>query len=189
MLGLHLDWLKMHLDMLGLHLDMGTKSLLLVQSQVVVSKTPLYTNDLLLYHVTKGSGHNCFGELAWPNDIVCTFLPVVLGFPLAMEGLSLLYPSMKMSPCDPFATPSDLLPEWYLYSVFNLLRLLPKKVVGLLSMADITTLLIGVLVCEHLECCMNPMRRVISGALFLSSLCIVCILGAFGCCELFVGWL
>lgn len=148
-----------------------------------VSKIPLYTNDLLLYHVTKGCAHNYFGELAWPNDIVCTFLPVTIGFTLALDVLSLLSPISCCLLCDPFATPRELLPEWYFYSVFNILRLIPNKVLGLLSMADIPVVPWCVIVLEHTESCMNPLRRVIPGVLFQSSLCIVCILGAFGGCD------
>lgn len=46
-------------------------------------------------------GHNCYGESAWPNDLLHIFLVVILG---TIAGLVVLEP-MIGGPADPFATP------------------------------------------------------------------------------------
>jgi cytochrome b6-f complex subunit 4 len=43
-------------------------------------------------------------------------------------------------PANPFATPLEILPEWYFFPTFNLLRVLPNKL-GVLSMAAVAGLL------------------------------------------------
>jgi cytochrome b6-f complex subunit 4 len=40
-------------------------------------------------------------------------------------------------PANPFATPLEILPEWYFFPTFNLLRVLPNKLLGVLSMAAV----------------------------------------------------
>jgi cytochrome b6-f complex subunit 4 len=41
--------------------------------------------------------------------------------------LSVLEPSGFGEPANPFATPLEILPEWYFFPTFNLLRVLPNK--------------------------------------------------------------
>jgi cytochrome b6-f complex subunit 4 len=43
-------------------------------------------------------------------------------------------------PANPFATPLEILPEWYFFPTFNLLRVLPNKLLGVLSMAAVPDL-------------------------------------------------
>ncbi|AQL03794.1 ATP synthase subunit c, chloroplastic [Zea mays] len=50
------------------------------------------------------------------------------------EGLAVLEPSMIGEPADPFATPLEILPEWYFFPVFQILRTVPNKLLGVLLM-------------------------------------------------------
>nr|VDD65789.1 unnamed protein product [Brassica oleracea] len=47
-------------------------------------------------------------------------------------GLAVLEPSMIGEPADPFATPLEILPEWYFFPVFQILRTVPNKLLGVL---------------------------------------------------------
>jgi cytochrome b6-f complex subunit 4 len=46
-------------------------------------------------------------------------------------GLAVLDPAMLGDKADPFATPLEILPEWYLYPVFQILRVVPNKLLGI----------------------------------------------------------
>ncbi|MFS7981348.1 putative cytochrome b6/f complex, subunit IV, cytochrome b/b6 domain superfamily [Helianthus anomalus] len=63
-------------------------------------------------------GHNYYGEPAWPNDLLYIFPVVILGTIACNVGLAVLEPSMIGEPADPFATPLEILPEWYTSSTF-----------------------------------------------------------------------
>ncbi|KAH9649738.1 CYTB CTER domain-containing protein [Citrus sinensis] len=47
---------------------------------------------------------------------------VILGTIACTVGLAVLEPSMIGEPADPFATPLEILPEWYFFPVFQILR-------------------------------------------------------------------
>jgi cytochrome b6-f complex subunit 4 len=44
---------------------------------------------------------------------------------------------MVGEPADPFATPLEILPEWYLYPTFQILRIVPNKLLGIGAMTAI----------------------------------------------------
>jgi len=72
-----------------------------------------------------GRGHNLYGESAWPNDILYVFPPVILALGAGLAGLAVACPpSVELAPADPFLTPREILPEYYLYPTFNLIRVL-----------------------------------------------------------------
>ena len=76
-------------------------------------------NDpVLRAKLAKGMGHNYYGEPAWPNDLLYIFPVVILGTIACNVGLAVLEPSMLGEPADPFATPLEILPEWYFFPVF-----------------------------------------------------------------------
>ena len=67
-------------------------------------------------------GHNYYGEPAWPNDLLYIFPVVILGTIACVVGLAVLDPAFLGDKANPFATPLEILPEWYLYPVFQILR-------------------------------------------------------------------
>jgi cytochrome b6-f complex subunit 4 len=78
-----------------------------------------------------GRGHNLYGESAWPSDILYVFPPVVLALGAGLAGLAVACPpGAALAPADPFLTPREILPEYYLYPAFNLIRALSSKVAG-----------------------------------------------------------
>jgi hypothetical protein len=84
-------------------------------------------------------GHNYYGEPAWPNDLLYIFPVVILGTFACIVGLAVLDPAMLADKADPFATPLEILPEWYLYPVFQILRVVPNKLLGIEGYEGIKT--------------------------------------------------
>ena len=137
---------------------------------MVVVKLPyLKRANSLRKKLTKGMGHNYMGEPAWPNDILYIFPVVIFGILSIMLGLSVSQPYSIAEPADPFATPLEILPEWYIFATFNILRVLPAKLIGILSMAYIPLLFILVGFGENVNKFQNPFRRPVMSAVFLTS--------------------
>ena len=67
---------------------------------------------------------------AWPNDLLYIFPLTMLGLFSCIAGLAVLSPTPLGEPADPFNTPLEILPEWYFFPTFNLLRVLPNKLLG-----------------------------------------------------------
>lgn len=136
---------------------------------MVVVKLPYLKSSLLCSKLSKGLGHNYYGEPAWPNDILYIFPIVIFGVASALLGLSLCEPIGISEPANPFATPSEILPEWYFYPTFNLLRLLPNKLIGVLSMAYVPLLLAFIPFGENVNRYQNPFRRPVMSTVFIVS--------------------
>jgi cytochrome b6-f complex subunit 4 len=134
-----------------------------------VIKKPDLSDPQLRAKLAKGMGHNKYGEPAWPNDLLYIFPVVILGTFTLIIGLSVMEPSALGEKSDPFATPLEILPEWYLYPTFNMLRVLPSKVLGLLSMAAIPAGLLFVPFIESKNTNQNPFRRPIASGVFIFS--------------------
>lgn len=83
---------------------------------------------------SSGSSQNYFGESAWPNDLLYIFPVCIVGLIVACLSFGLLEPTGIGERSDPFSTPLEILPEWYFFSTFNLLRIVPNKVLGVSSM-------------------------------------------------------
>jgi len=81
--------------------------------------------------------------------------------------LSVLDPAMVGEPADPFATPLEILPEWYLYPVFQILRIVPNKLLGVMIMASIPLGLSLVPFIENVNKFQNPFRRPLATTLFM----------------------
>ena len=82
-------------------------------------------------------------------------------------ALAVLDPAMTGEPANPFATPLEILPEWYLYPVFQILRSLPNKLLGVLAMAAVPLGLILVPFIENVNKFQNPFRRPVATTVFL----------------------
>ena len=75
---------------------------------------------------------------------------------------------MKISEdANPFATPNEILPEWYLFPTFNLLRILSNKFMGILSMFYLPGVLLIIPFGENLNRYSNPFRRAQMLSIFL----------------------
>ncbi|MFB2838616.1 cytochrome b6-f complex subunit IV [Floridanema evergladense] len=132
-----------------------------------VLKKPDLSDPVLRAKLAKGMGHNYYGEPAWPNDLLYTFPIVIMGTIALCIGLAVLDPAMVGEPADPFATPLEILPEWYLWPVFQILRTVPNKLLGVLLMASVPTGLILVPFIESVNKFQNPFRRPLATAVFL----------------------
>ena len=130
-------------------------------------KKPDLTDPTLRAKLAKGMGHNYYGEPAWPNDLLYMFLVVILGTGACIVALSVLDPAIVGEPANPFATPIEILPEWYLYPVFQILRSLPNKLLGVLAMASVPLGLILVPFIENVNKFQNPFRRPVATTVFL----------------------
>jgi len=146
-----------------------------------VIKKPDLTNPVLRAKLAKGMGHNYYGEPAWPNDLLYIFPVVILGTFSLLIGLSILEPSAIGEKADPFATPLEILPEWYFFPTFNLLRVLPNKLLGVVAMAAVPAGLLTVPFIENINNFQNPFRRPIASAVFLLGTFVAIWLGIGAC--------
>ena len=112
-------------------------------------------------------GHNYYGEPAWPNDLLYIFPVVILGTIACVVGLAVLDPAMLGDKANPFATPLEILPEWYLYPVFQILRVVPNKLLGIALQTLIPLGLMILPFIENVNKFSNPFRRPIAMSVFL----------------------
>lgn len=127
--------------------------------------------------LAKGMGHNYYGEPAWPNDLLYIFPVCIIGTIACCVGLAILSPTPLGEPADPFATPLEILPEWYFFPTFNLLRVIPNKLLGVFSMAAVPLGLSTLPFIENANNFQNPFRRPIGSAIFLISIVVTLWLG------------
>ena len=132
-----------------------------------VIKKPDLSDPKLRAKLAKGMGHNYYGEPAWPNDLLYIFPVVIFGTIAGVVGLAVLEPTQLGEPANPFATPIEILPEWYFFSTFNLLRTIPNKLLGVLSMAAVPVGLLTVPFIENVNKFQNPFRRPVATTVFL----------------------
>ena len=131
-----------------------------------VIKKPDLSDPKLRAKLAKGMGHNYYGEPAWPNDLLYIFPICIFGTFACLVGLAVLAPSSFGEPANPFATPLEILPEWYFFPTFNLLRVLPNKLLGVLSMAAVPAGLLTVPFIENVNKFQNPFRRPVAMSVF-----------------------
>ena len=105
-------------------------------------------------------------NLQWPNDLLYIFPICIFGTFACVVGLAVLAPSSFGEPANPFATPLEILPEWYFFPTFNLLRVLPNKLLGVLSMAAVPAGLLTVPFIENVNKFQNLFRRPVAMAVF-----------------------
>lgn len=130
-------------------------------------KKPDLSDPKLREKLAQGMGHNYYGEPAWPNDLLYIFPVVMLGTLTCIVGLAVLDPAMVGEPADPFATPLEILPEWYFYPVFQILRTVPNKLLGVLMMTSVPLGLMLVPFIESVNKFQNPFRRPLATTVFL----------------------
>jgi len=148
---------------------------------MAVIKKPDLTDPKLRAKLAKGMGHNYYGEPAWPNDLFYIFPLNMLGVLVCVVGLSVLAPTQLGEPADPFNTPLEILPEWYFFPTFNLLRVLPNKLLGVLAMASVPLGLVLVPFIENVNKFQNPFRRPIASLTFIIGFFVAIWLGIGAC--------
>ena len=79
--------------------------------QISIVKKPDLKDPQLRSLLAKGMGHNLYGELAWPFDLLYIFPTVILGTISLIVALSVIEPTALGEPANPFATPLEILPE------------------------------------------------------------------------------
>ena len=137
-------------------------------------KKPDLSDPKLRAKLAKGMGHNYYGEPAWPNDLLYIFPVVILGTIACVVGLAVLDPAMLGDKANPFATPLEILPEWYLYPVFQILRVVPNKLLGIALQTLIPLGLMILPFIENVNKFSNPFRRpVVKAVAFVVSESIV----------------
>ena len=134
---------------------------------MTIIKKPDLNNALLRAKLAKGMGHSYYGEPAWPNDLLYTFPVVILGTITCCVGLAVLEPSSLGEPANPFATPLEILPEWYLYPTFNMLRVIPNKLLGVIAIASVPVGLGIIPFVENINKFQNPFRRPLATSVFI----------------------
>ena len=132
-----------------------------------VVKEPTLADFYVRKKLYTGMGHNYYGEPAWPNDLLYMFPVVILGTLFCLVSLAILETGSIGEASDPFKTPEEILPEWYFYPVFQILRTVPSKLVGILAMAGVPVGLATVPFIENINQFQNPFRRPIASAVFL----------------------
>ncbi|MEM6447246.1 MAG: cytochrome b6-f complex subunit IV [Cyanobacteria bacterium J06642_2] len=132
----------------------------------VVKKVDL-TNPKVRAKLEKNMGHMTYGEPAWPNDLLFMFPVVIVGTIACVSALAVLDPAMIGEPADPFATPLEILPEWYLYPAFQMLRVAPNKLLGIALMSSIPVGLMTIPFLENVNKFQNPLRRPVATTVFL----------------------
>lgn len=133
---------------------------------MTIIKKPDLTDPKLRAKLAKGMGHHYYGEPAWPNELLYIFSVVILGTIACDVGLAILEPSAIGDKANPFATPLEILPEWYFFPTFNLLRIIPNKLIGVLSMTSVPIGLITIPFIENINKFQNPFRRPIATIVF-----------------------
>ena len=104
---------------------------------------PDTNSQLLRAKLSRGVGHNSYGEQAWPNDLLYMFPISILGIFGAVIGLACLSPTLVGEPANPYATPYEILPEWILFPTVEITRVIPNKLLGITGIAAVGILLIS----------------------------------------------
>ena len=103
---------------------------------------------------------------------VCILAIVFEGF-----GQAVGLPTEVGEPADPFATPLEILPEWFLLPSFEILRAVPNKLLGISGMVLIPVGLASVPWLEASNPFANPLRRGSGTWLFVVGLVVSLALG------------
>ena len=127
-----------------------------------VIKKPDLSNLIFRSKLANGIGHNYYGEPAWPNDLPYIFPIVILRTLTCVISLSVLDPISVREFANPFATPLEILPEWYFYPTFQILRTIPNKLFGVILITIVPIGLLTIPTIEKLNKFQNPLRRPIA---------------------------
>ena len=144
---------------------------------MTVIKKPDLSNFTLRSKLANGIGHNYYGEPAWPNDLLYIFPIVIFRTFICVISLSVLDPILIGKLANPFATPLEILPEWYFFPTFQLLRTIPNKLFGVTFILIVPIGLLIIPIMERLNKFQNPLRRPIAIISFFISITVTIWLG------------
>ncbi|GAB4212755.1 MAG: cytochrome b6-f complex subunit IV [Synechococcales cyanobacterium] len=148
----------------------------LLAREIITRKVDL-NNPKVAAKLSKNMGHMTYGEPAWPNDLLFMFPVVIFGTIGMVVALAVLEPAGLGEAANPFATPLEILPEWYLYPAFHLLRIAPNKLLGIALMSSIPLGLFVVPFIENVNKFQNPLRRPVATTVFLIGTVVTIYLG------------
>lgn len=118
---------------------------------LVVIKLPYLKSSMLCSKLSKGIGHNNYGDIGY---IMGYIFPIVIsGISSSILGLAIHEALGIIENATPFATPLEILPEWYLINV-----LFPRCYIKLLICLPFG---------ENLGQYQNPFRRPIMLSIFM----------------------
>ncbi len=129
------------------------------------------------FKISSGSSQNYFGERAWPNDLLYIFPVCIIGLIASCLSISFVEPTAIGERSDPFSTPLEILPEWYFFPTFNLLRIIPNKLLGVGSMAALPIGIVSLPLFQNTTNFLNLSRRPFVSAAYLSSSIMSMLLG------------
>jgi cytochrome b6-f complex subunit 4 len=116
-------------------------------------------------------------KFEWRNELLYIFPIISLGTIAISIGCAILNPTLNGEPANPFATPQDLLPEWYLYPVYQLVRNFPNKALGIIIMGLVAIGLLLIPFIENADRLQYPIRRTVSIIIFAASVVTILWLG------------
>lgn len=81
-----------------------------------------------MYHPKKGEVGK--GPRFWPNHIFSELASAVvfMGLIVFLAGF---FPHGLQEPADPFVTPEHVKPEWYFLALYQILKLVPRELMGI----------------------------------------------------------
>uniref|UniRef100_A0A2K1Y374 Cytochrome b/b6 C-terminal region profile domain-containing protein n=1 Tax=Populus trichocarpa TaxID=3694 RepID=A0A2K1Y374_POPTR len=126
-------------------------------SSIPITKKPDFNDPVLRAKLAKGMGHNYYGEP----------IHLQLLWKYCNVGLAILEPLMIGELVDPFATPLEILSEWYFFPVFQILCIVPNKLLGVLLMVYVPTRLLTLLFLENVNKFQNLFCHPIVTTIFL----------------------
>jgi quinol-cytochrome oxidoreductase complex cytochrome b subunit len=96
---------------------------------------PLLKEPIILHHLLRDVFEQVDAHPKTPTKVaigICNIFieihphQLIMAFdPFPPKLIAVLKPSMIGEPSDPFATPLEILPEWYFFPVFQILRTYP----------------------------------------------------------------
>lgn len=129
------------------------------------------------FKISSGDSQNYFGERAWPNDLLYIFPVCIIGLIASCLSISFIEPTAIGERSDPFSTPLEILPEWYFFPTFNLLRIVPNKLLGVGSMAALPVGIVSLALSQNTINFLNLSRRPFVCAAYLRSSIMSVLLG------------
>lgn len=128
---------------------------------------PNFNQMKLTRRLQKRIRHNYYREPAWPNDLLYIFPISILGVFAICLRFAILDPTGLREEANPFATPLEILPEWFLFPTFHILRIVSNKLLRIFAIAAIPLRLLLLPFVENLNRYQNPIRRPLSLLLFI----------------------
>jgi ubiquinol-cytochrome c reductase cytochrome b subunit len=123
------------------------------------------------------------GQPFYPNFVLRESFVVMLAFALLFAVIvfapGLFLPADAVVPADPFKTPERIKPEWYFLAAYQMLRIIPSKVLGILMQIAVVCLFVLWPLLDRKEED-NILRRPALLAVFILSIAVLAVLSIWG---------